>query len=145
MYKGVGVFFFFPIEKIRLRKPILKRMFVKIVECKINSAREMSREFTFLMSVSNSGSNCRDFCMLERNILSHLRLAFLLSLLSSSILLKTRLVPPNNSENYDSNAGIPLASIQLVAALAAIAAGCWEYYSGCKDLRNMRAFLVATK
>lgn len=87
--------------------------------------------------------------MLERNILSHLKLALLLSLLSSSVLLRARLVPSDTGsvpmEGPPSKAGLPMAVVQLAASLAAILAGCWEYYSGYKDLRNMRAFLVATK
>lgn len=99
--------------------------------------------------VENTGSTARDFCMLERNILSHLKLALLLSLLSSSVLLRARLVPePNDTpqrDDGDSRGGIPLASVQFIASLAAIVAGAWEYHSGYRDLRDMRAFLVATK
>ncbi|KAF9461212.1 hypothetical protein BDZ94DRAFT_1141336, partial [Collybia nuda] len=95
--------------------------------------------------VENMGSNARDFCMLERNLLSHLKLALLLSLLSSSILLRARLVPDAEGIPEPQNRnGIPLAVIQIVASIAAIIAGVWEYHSGYKDLRNMRAFLVAT-
>lgn len=85
--------------------------------------------------------------MLERNILSHLKLALLLSLLSSSVILRVRLVPPNDSTEVPqgSASGFPMAVIQFVASIAAIAAGWWEYQCGYRDLLNMRAFLVATK
>ncbi|KAG6910015.1 hypothetical protein DXG01_013737 [Tephrocybe rancida] len=94
--------------------------------------------------VPNAGSTARDFCMLERNLLAHLKLALLLSLLSSSILLRARLVPepegtPSGKEDPTS---IPLASVELAASLATIAAGFWEYHTGYRDLRDMRAFLV---
>lgn len=96
-------------------------------------------------TLENTGSTARDFAMLERNILSHLKLALLLSLLSSSVLLRARLVPDNTTAPTTSKAGIPIASVQFAASIAAIAAGCWEYHCGYRDLRNMRAFLVATK
>lgn len=96
--------------------------------------------------IQNNGSTARDFCMLERNLLSHLKLALLLSLLSSSVLLRARLVPdPGDEPEVGESAGIPLAGVQVAASLAAIAAGAWEYHSGYRDLRNMRAFLVAAK
>lgn len=88
--------------------------------------------------------------MLERNILSHLKLALLLSLLSSAILLHARLPTPSDSESGEeplsgSKTGLPMATLEMVAALAVIAAGVWEYWYGERDLRNMRAFLVANK
>ncbi|KAJ7765425.1 hypothetical protein DFH07DRAFT_810534 [Mycena maculata] len=97
--------------------------------------------------VENAGSTARDFCMLERNLLSHLKLALLLSLLSSSVLLRARLVPdPSDKPSELSGAtGIAVASLQFVAALAAIVAGVYEYYSGYQDIRRMHAFLVAVK
>lgn len=99
-----------------------------------------------LHMVKNTGSNARDFCMLERNLLSHLKLALLLSLLSSSMLLRARLVPDaGGAPESQSKDGIPLAVVQIAASIAAIVAGAWEYHSGYKDLRSMRAFLVAAK
>ncbi|KAH9479435.1 hypothetical protein JR316_0008029 [Psilocybe cubensis] len=91
--------------------------------------------------VPNTGSTARDFCMLERNILSHFKLALLLSLMSSSFLLHVRLVPVE----HESKGGVPLASVEFAAAMLAIVAGIWEYYSGYADLRQTRAFLAATK
>ena len=96
------------------------------------------------MSVlENKGSTARDFFMLERNILSHFKLAVLLSLLSSSLILQTRLIPSTGEEQKSSD--IPLGSVEFATALAAIAGGVWEYYNGCRDLRESRAFLVAVK
>ncbi|EAU90537.1 hypothetical protein CC1G_00921 [Coprinopsis cinerea okayama7 len=93
--------------------------------------------------IKNTGSTARDFCMLERNLLSHLKLALLLSLLASSILLRARLVPEEDRERQ--NGGIPLASIEFGAAMLAIIAGCWEYVNNYKDLKHSRAFLAAPK
>ncbi|KAK7012230.1 hypothetical protein R3P38DRAFT_3020000 [Favolaschia claudopus] len=95
--------------------------------------------------IRNTGSTARDFCMLERNLLSHIKLALLLSLLSSSVLLRARLVPSDNPSELSGTIGYVVASLQFAAALAAIFAGAWEYYYGYWDLRNMHAFLVATK
>ncbi|KAJ7224280.1 hypothetical protein GGX14DRAFT_424938 [Mycena pura] len=95
--------------------------------------------------VENRGSTARDFCMLERNLLSHTKLALLLSLLSSSVLLRARLVPEDDPNPMSGTTGTVVASLQFAAALAAIVAGVWEYYCGYWDIRNMHAFLVAVK
>ena len=97
--------------------------------------------------VPNAVSNARDFCMLERNLLSHLKLALLLSLLSSSLLLRVRLVPdPDGPPSHENpNSSLPLAVVEVAAALAAILGGAWEYQSGCQDVGEMRPFLVAAK
>ncbi|KAF8916262.1 hypothetical protein CPB85DRAFT_1290534 [Mucidula mucida] len=95
--------------------------------------------------VANTGSTARDFCMLERNILSHVKLALLLSVLSASLLLQTRLVPSEGEDIGASHYGVPLASLQFAGALLSIAAGIWEYLSGCKDLLRMSAFLRSPK
>ncbi|KAJ7334111.1 hypothetical protein DFH08DRAFT_1083555 [Mycena albidolilacea] len=95
--------------------------------------------------IQNSGSTARDFCMLERNLLSHLKLALLLSLLSSSVLLRARLVQEDKPTDLSGTKGVVVASLQFAAALAAIMAGAWEYKCGYSDLRNMHAFLVAVK
>ncbi|KAJ6591593.1 hypothetical protein DFH09DRAFT_1137466 [Mycena vulgaris] len=93
--------------------------------------------------VENAGSAARDFCMLERNLLSHLKLALLLSLLSSSVLLRARLVPEDNPTPMSGTTGIVVASLQFTAALAAIVAGVWEYHCGLRGIRDMHAFLLA--
>lgn len=94
--------------------------------------------------LENVGSATRDFCMLERNILSHFRLALLLSLLSASVLLRVRLIPEEPPDRH-SHAGLPMATVQFVASLAAITVGWWEFQSDLKNLKNMRAFLVTAK
>jgi len=78
--------------------------------------------------------------MLERNILSHFKLALLLSLLASSLLLHARLVPADDPT--DASFGLPLACVEFVTAIATIVAGVWEYFSGYSDYRHARAFLT---
>ncbi|EMD39146.1 hypothetical protein CERSUDRAFT_81908 [Gelatoporia subvermispora B] len=98
--------------------------------------------------LENTGSAARDFAMLERNLLSHVRLAILLSLLASSLLLHARLPDPSSPSSGDTPnviGNIPVAAIAVITALAAIGAGLWEYWRGYKDMREMRGFLVATK
>ncbi|KAF9267378.1 hypothetical protein L218DRAFT_855429 [Marasmius fiardii PR-910] len=96
--------------------------------------------------VDNTGSNARDFCMLERNLLSHVKLALLLFLVSCSLLLQARLVPdPEADPVGGSMIGVPLASFQIAAAVLALVGGVWEYHNGYKDLICMRAFLVKRK
>lgn len=96
----------------------------------------------------NSGSAARDFAMLERNLLSHVRLAILLSLLAFSLLLDARLPSdsdPSSADTPMSSATVPLAALQIAACFAAIAAGIWEYQRGYKDMRESRGFLAASK
>lgn len=85
--------------------------------------------------------------MLERNILSHLKLALLLSVLSSSLLLQTRLVPSEgDSEDIGASTyGMPLSILQFIAAILAVVAGVWEFLSGCNDLQHMTTFLNSPK
>ncbi|TFL01965.1 hypothetical protein BDV98DRAFT_566469 [Pterulicium gracile] len=93
--------------------------------------------------VKNEGSTARDFCMLERNFLAHIKLGVLLALLAFSILLHTRLMEeeePDVDQNQP-KARIAMASLQIAGALASIAAGYYGYHSGSKDLLAMRAFL----
>lgn len=82
--------------------------------------------------------------MLERNLLSHLKLAVLLSLLSSSILLRTRLVPePGGLPSIEDKANLPLAAVLFAAALVTVGAGAWEYNVGYRDFMNTTVFLQA--
>ena len=86
--------------------------------------------------------------MLERNLLSHLKLGVLLSLLSASIFLRTRLIsePGETDPIPDHTQAAPLlATVQSVAALAALVAGYWQYHSHYRDLYYSRAFLVNNK
>ncbi|KDQ61377.1 hypothetical protein JAAARDRAFT_171555 [Jaapia argillacea MUCL 33604] len=98
------------------------------------------------LEVHNVGSAARDFCMIERNLLSHFKLALLLSLISSSVLLRAKLTSdeaPASGSGKD--AALPMATLQMVAALISVGAGLWEYQTSCQDLRDERAFLAATK
>jgi hypothetical protein len=99
--------------------------------------------------IENHGSTARDHCMLERNFLSHVKLGLLLMLLASSVLLRARLPGPDRPQDHEDHPnyglGIPLASIEVGAALVVIGAGCWEYESGIRDMRARRAFLVSTE
>lgn len=96
---------------------------------------------------TNNGSAARDFAMLERNLLSHLRLAALILLLTASVLLDARLPSPSEPSGGTprSASSIPIASVELVAALTAIGAGIWEYRRGYQDMQDMKGFLVAAK
>lgn len=80
--------------------------------------------------------------MLERNILSHLKLGLLLSVLSSSLLLQARLVPQSP---YQSSGSMAVACIEFAAGVLCFAAGAWEYYNGYQDLKQVRAFMVGVK
>ena len=93
--------------------------------------------------VENTGSQARDFCMLERNFLSHVKLALLLAVLSWSILLKSRLVPGQPEKENDN--GTPLSAVEYAASLACVIAGVWEYYKGYRDLRTSTPFFKGTK
>jgi hypothetical protein len=98
-----------------------------------------------LTFVKNEGSTARDFCMLERNLLSHLKLALLLSLLSSSFLLNTRLFPnPSGHGGFNyKELGLPSSIVLYVAGIITIIGGGWEFFGGHKDFRAERAFLSA--
>lgn len=85
--------------------------------------------------------------MLERNLLSHVRLATLLLLLAASVLLNARLPSPSEpSGGTPHSAGsISLASIEVAAAAVAVGAGIWEYRRGYQDMQGMKGFLTANK
>jgi hypothetical protein len=99
--------------------------------------------------IENRGSSARDYCMLERNFLSHAKLGLLLILLASSVLLKARLPGPDQPKGHEKHPncglGIPLASAEAAAAFIIIGAGWWEYNSGFRDMRARRAFLLSTE
>ncbi|KAG7088376.1 hypothetical protein E1B28_012377 [Marasmius oreades] len=58
----------------------------------------------------------------------------------------SRLVPdPEGDPVGSSMIGLPLASIQIIAAVLALVGGVWEYHNGFKDVIGMRAFLVKRK
>ncbi|KAF9454258.1 hypothetical protein P691DRAFT_809801 [Macrolepiota fuliginosa MF-IS2] len=81
--------------------------------------------------------------MLERNLLSHLKLALLLALASWSVLLQARIVP-EPPQFPGKVGGIPLAAVEYATALVCIAVAGWEYYNGYWDLRKSTPFLRAT-
>jgi hypothetical protein len=99
--------------------------------------------------VEIQGSTVRDYFMLERNFLSHSRLALLLSLLASSVLLKARLPGPDRPEGHETHPnyglGIPMASLEVAAAFVVIGVGYWEYECGVRDMRARRAFLLSSE
>lgn len=85
--------------------------------------------------------------MLERNLLSHIKLALLLFLLSSSFLLQTRLFPSHSDQggfDYE-RFGLPLSILLYTAAFLTMIGGIWEFFSGHADFRTERAFLSAPK
>lgn len=94
-----------------------------------------------------AGSSVRDFCMLERNYLSHFKLVLLLLLLSCSALLNTRLPAPGSEGGHHGKqkADFPISTLQIIAAVLTIIAAVWEYHRGVRDLLKVRAFLVGTK
>ncbi|KAH9839696.1 uncharacterized protein C8Q71DRAFT_459007 [Rhodofomes roseus] len=94
--------------------------------------------------LENTGSTTRDFLMLERNLLSHVKLAMLLSLLSSSILLRARLTGSTGGGDPTS-IRVPISIVDYAAAICAMCAGVFQYYQTSKDYRTSRGFLVATK
>lgn len=74
--------------------------------------------------IDKSGSTCRDFQMLERNLLSHVKLGMLFFLLSSSVLLRARIPGGSSSSNGDlTTFQLPTATIEFVAAFCAFGAG----------------------
>jgi len=84
--------------------------------------------------------------MLERNFLSHAKLALLLMLISSSVLLHARLESPTNPEEHGSHKlSVPLAAIEVISAFLVIGSGLWEYESGIRDMRARRAFLLSSE
>jgi len=93
------------------------------------------------------GSTVRDFCMLERNFLSHIKLILLLLLMFASTLLEIRLPGPSGTRESESlgSFSLPLAILQFIAALLTIAAAFWEYHTGLDDLMKLRAFFVVHK
>ncbi len=122
----------------------------QIKDKQIKRARERGHvtEITVDMptSIENYGSTTRDYCMLERNFLAHAKLALLLMLVSSSVLLQARLESPANPEKHGSNKfGIPLAAIEVVSAFIVIGSGLWQYESGTRDMRARRAFLLSSE
>ncbi|CAL1714598.1 unnamed protein product [Somion occarium] len=99
------------------------------------------------LNLSIHGSNARDFAMLERNLLTHLRFATVLALFAASMLLNARLPfdPGLSGQTQSTRSNVPLASIQVVAAIVTITLGLWVYHRAFKDVCGMKAFLSTTK
>ena len=84
--------------------------------------------------------------MFERNFLSHVKLALLLMLVSSSVLLRARLDSPTSPEDHGNHKlSIPLSAIEIITAFVVIGSGLWEYESGMRDMRGRQAFLHSTE
>ncbi|ELU43886.1 hypothetical protein AG1IA_02076 [Rhizoctonia solani AG-1 IA] len=92
--------------------------------------------------VPNTGSTARDYCTIERTLLSFSRLGLVLFVLSASLLLKARLPgPEDNNDETGGEAALPLASVFLVASILAIISGWMGYESDLRGLREERAFV----
>ncbi|CAE6420682.1 unnamed protein product [Rhizoctonia solani] len=96
--------------------------------------------------VPNTGSTARDYCTIERTLLSFSRLGLVLFVLSASLLLKARLPgPEDNNDETGGEAALPLASVFLVASILAIISGWMGYESDLRGLREERAFVGGYK
>lgn len=96
----------------------------------------------------NTGSTARDYLMLERNLLTHLKLALLLSIVAASVILKAKLVP--STEDASQTEGerpqwLALASFEFAAALFTIGAALWQYYDASDDMRTARPFMESSR
>uniref|UniRef100_D8Q195 Protein NO VEIN C-terminal domain-containing protein n=1 Tax=Schizophyllum commune (strain H4-8 / FGSC 9210) TaxID=578458 RepID=D8Q195_SCHCM len=96
----------------------------------------------------NTGSTARDYLMLERNLLTHLKLALLLSVVASSVLLKAKIVPSEgngSSEGGRRSGWLALASFEFAAALFTIGAAVWQYFDASEDMRRARPFMESSR
>ncbi|KAL1659087.1 hypothetical protein GGF50DRAFT_131293 [Schizophyllum commune] len=95
----------------------------------------------------NTGSTARDYLMLERNLLTHLKLALLLSIVASSVLLKAKIVPSEGdgfTEGGRRSGWLALASFEFAAALFTIGAAVWQYFDASEDMRRARPFMESS-
>ncbi|QRW00126.1 transmembrane protein [Ceratobasidium sp. AG-Ba] len=98
--------------------------------------------------VPNTGSAARDYCTIERTLLSFTRLGLVLFMLSTSLLLKARIPNPDDSTdsgNSGSPASFPLGTIYTAASILAIVAGWLGYESDLKGLLEERGFVGGFK
>ena len=96
----------------------------------------------------NTGSTARDYLMLERNLLTHLKLALLLSIVASSVLLKAKIVPSGGDGSQEGgrrSGWLALASFEFVAALFTIGAAVWQYFDASEDMRRARPFMESSR
>jgi hypothetical protein len=96
------------------------------------------------------GSNPRDFCMLERNFLSHVKLALLFVLFGAAVLLQVRLPlkssgPDDQDTSKTHSITYILAAIAAAAAIFVILAGYGEYELSFRDIRELRPSFKSTK
>jgi hypothetical protein len=100
------------------------------------------------MKIVNSASVARDYAMLERNILAHVKLALLLSLSSTALVLHIQL-PAQIAETPDvtklQNTSFPLSIVLFIAGVITVFIGCGDYISNYIDMMSDNAFLVASK
>jgi len=101
------------------------------------------------MKIVNNASAARDYAMLERNILAHLKLAVLLSVLSASLFLHapppSQIVePPADAPNLQ-NASYPLSIALFVVGVLTALIGCGDYIFNYMNMTKRAAFLVASK
>ncbi|CAE6503524.1 unnamed protein product [Rhizoctonia solani] len=108
--------------------------------------RSSSRSSGSSSFVPNTGSAARDYCTIERTLLSFARLGLVLFVLSASLLLKARLPGPED-ENTEAGgpAALPLGTIFMGTSLLAIISGWMGYESDLKGLLNERAFVGGYK
>ncbi|KIY53361.1 hypothetical protein FISHEDRAFT_13189, partial [Fistulina hepatica ATCC 64428] len=83
----------------------------------------------------NVGSTTRDFLMIERNVLAHLRLALTLFFLACSTLVV-------HSSIWGRDASVALASVEMFAAVLAIIAGAYQYERMYRAVSGWRAFIL---
>ncbi|KAJ1310399.1 hypothetical protein OPQ81_007137 [Rhizoctonia solani] len=96
--------------------------------------------------VPNTGSAARDYCTIERTLLSFSRLGLVLFVLSTSLLLKARLPGPEDEDTETGGpAALPLGTIFMVTSILAIISGWMGYESDLKGLREERAFVGGYK
>ncbi|KAF8590009.1 hypothetical protein K439DRAFT_238973 [Ramaria rubella] len=97
--------------------------------------------------INNEGSTARDFLAFERNFLTQCRFGLLLSLLSSSFLLRARIPSPDTTQNSSTSesARLPFGYIYFGFGFGGICLALWYYALSNKRLRAKYAFLGVTK
>ncbi|KAF8334194.1 uncharacterized protein EI90DRAFT_521650 [Cantharellus anzutake] len=93
------------------------------------------------IGIRNVGSTARDFCAIERNYLSHARLGLLLSLLSSSILLRSRLSSQTDNSVGFTEAAVPLSSVYFIASLCTVITGWYAYEESGRQMKQGVGFV----
>jgi len=93
--------------------------------------------------VPNIGSAARDYCTIERTLLSYARLGLILFVLSASLLLQARIPDPEdeNPAEPDDLETFPLGVVYFAASILALGAGWIGYESDLKGLLEERGFV----